>query len=88
MCVLQLEQGRFAVENQYARWVRRLGNIPAQELVAQVFRVVHRKWRGLGEIPHSGLALAPEFAAFDAGTRFGVSQYQVDENYRFASAAW
>jgi hydrogenase expression/formation protein HypD len=60
--------------------VRPLGNIPAQALVGQVFQVVDRKWRGLGEIPRSGLALSPDFAAFDAGKRFGVSQYQVDEN--------
>ena len=51
MCVKQLEEGRAEVENQYARAVRRMGNLPAQELVAKVFRVVPRKWRGIGEIP-------------------------------------
>ena len=50
MCVSQLEDGRYEVENQYARAVRREGNVPAQQLVAKVFRVVHRKWRGIGEI--------------------------------------
>ena len=51
ICVKQLEEGRFEVENQYARAVRREGNRPAQELVAKVFRVVDRKWRGVGGIP-------------------------------------
>ena len=80
MCVSQLEEGRFEVENQYARAVRRQGNRPAQELVAKVFRVVPRKWRGIGEIPQSGLGLTPEYAEFDAGTRFGVSEYTAQED--------
>lgn len=80
MCVSQLEQGRYAVENQYARAVKREGNRPAQELVAKVFRVVHRKWRGIGEIPQSGLGLSPEFAEFDAETRFGVAAYTAEED--------
>jgi hydrogenase expression/formation protein HypD len=73
LCVKQLEQGRAEVENQYARSVRREGNQPAQRLLADVFRVVHRKWRGVGEIPHSGLALREDYAEFDAETRFGLA---------------
>ena len=80
MCVKQLEEGRFAVENQYARAVRREGNPPAQQLMAKVFCVVDRKWRGVGGIPESGLGLAAEYAAFDAETRFGLSQYTAQED--------
>ena len=80
MCVSQLEEGRYEVENQYARVVRKEGNLPAQQLVAKVFQVVHRKWRGIGEIAQSGLGLAPEFAEFDAETRFGVSGYTAEED--------
>jgi hydrogenase expression/formation protein HypD len=80
MCVEQLEQGRAEVENQYARSVQREGNRPAQELMAKVFRVVARKWRGVGEIPNSGFSLREEFAAYDAETRFGVAGYHVDED--------
>ncbi len=72
MAVRQLEEGRCRVENQYARSVRRAGNRPAQELVARVFRLVDRKWRGIGEIPRSGLGLSEEFAAYDAERRFGL----------------
>ena len=43
LCVEQLEHGRAEVENQYTRSVQRRGNVPAQELMARVFRVVHRK---------------------------------------------
>jgi hydrogenase expression/formation protein HypD len=80
MCVEQLEQGRAEVENQYARSVLREGNRPAQTLMAKVFRVVARKWRGVGEIPNSGFSLRDEFAAYDAETRFGVAGYHIDED--------
>jgi hydrogenase expression/formation protein HypD len=79
MCVAQLEEGRHEVENQYARSVRKTGNRPAQELVREVFCVVPRKWRGVGEIPESGLGLTREYADFDAETRFDVGDYTVDE---------
>ena len=80
MCVLQLEQGRFEVENQYARSVSRQGNEHAQKMIREVFCVVPRKWRGLGEIPQSGLGLQKEFAEFDADKRFGLSNYEAKEN--------
>lgn len=79
MCVKQLEEGRAEVENQYARSVRREGNRHAQRLVGEVFRIVHRKWRGVGEIPQSGLGLAEKYAAFDAELRFGIADYTAEE---------
>jgi len=72
-CVRQLEEGRAEVENRYARSVRREGNRQAQSLIRQVFRVVPRRWRGVGEIPASGLGLTEAFAAFDAEARFGIA---------------
>jgi hydrogenase expression/formation protein HypD len=79
MCVRQLEEGRSEVENQYSRSVRRDGNRPARELIARVFQVVPRKWRGVGEIPQSGLGLREEYAGFDAEKRFGVAQISIEE---------
>ena len=79
MCVRQLEEGRADVENQYARAVRRDGNLPAQQIVREVFEVVPRKWRGVGEIPRSGLGLTAPYRAFDAETRFGVADRTVEE---------
>lgn len=70
-CVRQLEEGRAEVENQYARSVRRAGNPAAREMMAEVFRVVHRRWRGIGEIAESGLGLAEAYRPFDAEERFG-----------------
>jgi hydrogenase expression/formation protein HypD len=80
MAVRQLEEGRAEVENQYARSVRREGNRPARELMAKVFRVIPRKWRGIGEIPASGYGLREELAPFDAEIRFGVADYSADED--------
>jgi hydrogenase expression/formation protein HypD len=70
MCIQQLEAGRSEVENQYVRSVRPEGNVRGQALVAEVFRVVPRHWRGIGEIAASGLSLRPVYADFDAELRF------------------
>jgi hydrogenase expression/formation protein HypD len=80
MAVKQLEEGRNEVENQYARSVRRRGNEPAQDLMRKVFTVVNRKWRGIGEIPCSGLGLAEPFAGFDAERRFELSGVTAEED--------
>jgi hydrogenase expression/formation protein HypD len=79
MAVRQLEEGRHEVENQYVRSVRREGNQSAQDLVGRVFEIVDRKWRGIGEIPRSGLGLREEFAAWDAEPKFGVGNIHADE---------
>jgi hydrogenase expression/formation protein HypD len=80
MCVEQLEQGRAVVENQYSRWVRQEGNQEAQRLIREVFRIVPRKWRGLGEISQSGLALSDAYVSFDAERKFGLVEMRVEES--------
>ncbi|MGC9973168.1 MAG: hydrogenase formation protein HypD [Bryobacteraceae bacterium] len=72
MAVAQLEEGRAQVENQYSRAVSRNGNQPAQQRVAEVFEVTNRQWRGIGEIPSSGLRLREAYRRFDAEERFGL----------------
>lgn len=80
MAVRQLEEGRFAVENQYVRAVRRSGNRDAQAAIGEVFEVTGRAWRGIGPIPDSGLRLAPAYAGFDADIRFATGSLTVREN--------
>jgi hydrogenase expression/formation protein HypD len=80
MCVRQLEEGRAEVENQYTRSVREKGNVPAQDLIREVFQVVPRKWRGVGEIPQSGLGLKEKFAEHDAELRFQVADRTIEES--------
>jgi len=75
MCVRQLESGRAEVENQYTRSVRKDGNQAARQLLQDVFQVVPRTWRGLGEIAQSGLGLREAYAAFDAARRFAVARH-------------
>ncbi|MHB1265763.1 MAG: hydrogenase formation protein HypD [Gemmatimonadaceae bacterium] len=87
MAVRQLELGVYRVENQYARAVHRAGNRPAQELVQKVFRLSDRKWRGIGEIPMSGLSLREEFADFNAEHRFQLSGITADEPVECQSGA-
>jgi hydrogenase expression/formation protein HypD len=81
MCVAQLEAGRFDVENQYARAVRRHGNAAAQRLIREVFRVIPREWRGIGGIEQSGLGLSPDFTGFDAECRFEVPRGTVQPSH-------
>lgn len=80
MAVRALEAGRHGVENQYARAVTREGNLPAQRLVTEVFEPCDRKWRGIGEIPASGLRLRAAYAGFDAERRFEVGHLTAEES--------
>jgi hydrogenase expression/formation protein HypD len=81
MTVRQLEEGRHEVENQYSRSVRREGNVPAQKLIREVFRVTDRAWRGIGEIPSSGYALRDEYAEYDAEKKFDVGEIRAKESH-------
>lgn len=80
MTVRQLERGAHSVENQYSRAVRAEGNIHARELIEKVFEVTDRKWRGIGEIPGSGLALNRKFVAYDAEKIYTVANIKTHES--------
>ncbi len=78
--VAQLEDGRAELENAYPRVVTDAGNVPAQEMVEDVFEVCDRQWRGVGEIPLSGWTLSERYADFDAERRFGVGDIDAPES--------
>ncbi|NTU85249.1 MAG: hydrogenase formation protein HypD [Chloroflexales bacterium] len=80
MTVAMLERGAWGVENQYARAVTAEGNRRAQGLVAEVFAVRDRQWRGIGPIPQSGLGLREPFVAYDAELKFQVSAITAPES--------
>ena len=80
LTVKALEEDRWGVENQYARTVSRAGNVPAQEVLAKVFDVVDRPWRGIGVIPASGYSLQEGFALYDAEQRFPVGDIVATES--------
>jgi hydrogenase expression/formation protein HypD len=80
MTVRQLEQGRAEVENQYARAVTRDGNVEAQKMIARVFDVADRNWRGIGSIPKSGYKLSYEYRDYDADRIFQVGNINTKES--------
>lgn len=75
-CLKQLETGQAIVENQYKRSVQKQGNLTAQKLMQEVFEPVPREWRGIGEIPASGLGLRRQYQQYDARVRFAPQRPQ------------
>ncbi len=78
--VLQLEQGRYELENAYPRVVPPEGNPAAKAMLNDVFEVTDRAWRGIGMIPQSGWKLSPKYAQYDAEARFDVGGIHTDES--------
>lgn len=66
-------RGEAALDNAYPRAVRREGNPAARAAIDAVFEPVDARWRGIGLIPASGLALRPAFRHLDAAARFGIA---------------
>jgi hydrogenase expression/formation protein HypD len=71
--VLQLEKGEYKVENCYERLVKEEGNVPAQNVVNEIFEIGEQEWRGIGKIPESGLVMKEKYAEFDASRKFDIS---------------
>ncbi|MBL7191273.1 hydrogenase formation protein HypD [bacterium] len=84
-CVEMLEKGDNRAANQYARSVRREGNLKAQQIISDVFQVTDYKWRGIGMIPDSGLKLKAKYSKFDAEEFFGAVELNDDTNDRCIS---
>ena len=71
MLIEQINLNQSDVDIQYTRAVTREGNLRSQALISEVFELRKSfEWRGLGQIPHSGLQIKSRFAAFDAEKRF------------------
>jgi hydrogenase expression/formation protein HypD len=86
MLVKQLQNGEARVENQYVRSVSYQGNLPAQQILKEVFEIADQKWRGIGSIPASGLRLRAEYAAFDADRVFDLELITAEEPAECISA--
>jgi hydrogenase expression/formation protein HypD len=72
MLVDQLQTGTPRLVNGYQRAVTGPGNAAARAVMAQVFAPADARWRGIGVIPQSGLAIRPAFSRFDARKRFDI----------------
>lgn len=78
--LIQLESGQHVLENAYSRAVTAQGNLPAMAMLADVFEVTDRTWRGIGMIPQSGWKLSERYAEFDAEARFSVTDIHTEES--------
>jgi len=72
MLTKQIETNSPSMENAYPRVVTAEGNRKAQAIMKQVFKSSNAAWRGIGNIPESGLELRKEFESFDAQKRFNI----------------
>lgn len=79
MLLRQRAEGRSKIEIQYKRVVKSEGNIYAQEMINKVFEPVDASWRGIGQIPSSGLGIREEFAAWDAARKFSLPIFHSKE---------
>ncbi|WP_066380274.1 hydrogenase formation protein HypD [Anabaena sp. CA = ATCC 33047] len=81
MLLQQLVENRCQVENQYNRLVQPAGNQNALKAMNQVFTVRETfEWRGLNEIPNSGLKIRPEYAQFDAELKFTLPNQKIADH--------
>jgi len=74
MLLCQVKENKPRVENQYSRAVVKTGNLKAQRIIKQVFKISDAYWRGLGKIPKSGLKIRNEFSRFDIESIFPLKE--------------
>jgi len=72
MLVAQIENREAKGEIAYRRGVRPEGNQRALKLMEQVFEPCPAQWRGIGEIPGSGLKLRKRYQQFNAELAFDI----------------
>ena len=74
MTLQALLENRPAILNQYSRAVPSQGNPKARGIMLEVFTPQNALWRGLGELPASGLYPGKDYADFDAWRVFGLER--------------
>ena len=77
--IRQINKDISEVDIQYKRVVKEEGNPTAVKLIYEVFDKSDSVWRGLGNIPGSGLKLKKKFLKFDAKTYFPVKRFKSRE---------
>lgn len=88
LLIMQMNEGRHDVENEYSRAVTQTGNVVAQQLMQEVFNLRDEfEWRGLGMIPNSALRISEDYAKFDAEQRFQVPAVSASDHKACECAA-
>jgi len=67
------DKGEAHVVNNYRRIVSDAGNATACRIMYEVFEPTDALWRGIGNIPGSGLEIRDEWEQFDAKKEFGIT---------------
>jgi len=80
MLLKQVIAGDARVETQYRRVVKADGNQKARAILSRVFEPCEARWRGIGDIPASGLRLRDAYTRFDAGRALPVETEPVVEH--------
>ncbi|MEO5355725.1 MAG: hydrogenase formation protein HypD [Nitrospirae bacterium YQR-1] len=72
MLLLQISDKKAEIQIQYTKVVRPEGNPKAISKIHKYFDVSDTYWRGIGQIPQSGLILKDEYSQCDAKKRFSI----------------
>ena len=78
--VTRFEKGEPFFVNCYPRVVRPQGQPAAVRLVDAMMGPCDSEWRGIGEIPLSGMKLRDEYAAYDARVKFQLPKVEGRSN--------
>lgn len=68
------------VQIQYSRSVKEEGNLRALGLMGEVLKITDSQWRGIGDIPESGLRIEDAFSSFDAEANIEAEVEETKEN--------
>jgi len=79
MLIKQVVQKEAEVQIQYTRSVKEEGNPKALNLMEDVFEIADSSWRGIGNIPESGLEIRPDYSQFAAPTSIEVKVEEAKE---------
>ncbi len=75
----QVGSEEIKVENVYPRAVAWEGNARACKMVDEIFKPTDMDWRGLGNIPLSGLKIRSKYSSFDAEQRLDIDLPKAEE---------
>ncbi|HLE11367.1 MAG: hydrogenase formation protein HypD [Bdellovibrionales bacterium RIFOXYD12_FULL_39_22] len=78
LLVKMFSERKKEVINNHPQFVTEEGNQTAMKILFSVFEDADVDWRGIGIIPHSGLAIRKEFAQYDAKKKFKLHTTRIE----------
>lgn len=71
-----IESKNIEVKNEYTRLVKYDGNEKSLELINNIFDIEDSVWKGLGNIPQTGLRLKEKYKDFDVENKLGINMLE------------